>query len=64
MPYAKIAYTEFSQARLRTTTILLKLYTGQVMTPLGVVKVNVRINKQHAHLHLYVVKGDAPPLFG
>lgn len=36
---------KFSQVRLHTTNILLKSYTGQVMTPLGVLKVNVRLNK-------------------
>lgn len=60
----KLYNAKFSQTRLRTTNILLKSYTGQIMTPLGVVKVNVRLNKQRARLPLYVVKGEAPPLFG
>ncbi|XP_061892242.1 uncharacterized protein K02A2.6-like [Entelurus aequoreus] len=34
------------------------------MTPLGVIKVDVRLNKQRARLPLYVVKGDALSLFG
>lgn len=39
----KLYKTEFSQARLRTTNILLKLYTGQVMTP------NRGSESEHAH---------------
>lgn len=60
----KLYNAKFSQVRLRITNILLRSYSGQVMTPLGVLKVNVCLNRQHVHLPLYVVKGDAPPLFG
>lgn len=48
----------FSSAHLRATN------TGQIMTSLGVIKANVHLNKQWARLPLYVVKRDAPPLFG
>ncbi|XP_061878364.1 uncharacterized protein K02A2.6-like [Entelurus aequoreus] len=60
----KVYNAKFSQLRLRTTNLLLRSYTGQVMTPLGVIKVDVRLNKQRARLPLYVVKGDALSLFG
>ena len=60
----KLFRAKFNQVRLRTTNVLLKSYTGQTMAPLGKIKVNVRLNGQHARLPLYVVEGDAPPLFG
>ncbi|XP_030608895.1 uncharacterized protein K02A2.6-like [Archocentrus centrarchus] len=49
---------------LQPTDIILKTYTGEPLAPEGVVKVQVALNKQHAVLPLYVVKADAPPLFG
>ncbi|XP_042625658.1 uncharacterized protein K02A2.6-like [Cyprinus carpio] len=43
---------------------MLKTYTGEPLAPEGVIKVQVRLNKQCADLPLYVVKVDAPALFG
>ncbi|XP_041962465.1 uncharacterized protein K02A2.6-like [Alosa sapidissima] len=43
---------------------MLKTYTGEPLAPEGVIKVQVKLNKQCADLPLYVVKVDAPALFG
>ncbi|KAL3993537.1 DDB1- and CUL4-associated factor 15 [Sarotherodon galilaeus] len=53
-----------SQLPLQPTDIMLKTYTGEPLAPEGVIKVQVELNKQCATLPLYVVKVDAPPLFG
>ncbi|XP_048854231.1 uncharacterized protein K02A2.6-like [Brienomyrus brachyistius] len=53
-----------SQLPLLPTDIMLKTYTGEPLAPEGVVKVQVELNKKCAVLPLYVVKVDAPPLFG
>nr|XP_024658736.1 uncharacterized protein K02A2.6-like [Maylandia zebra] len=53
-----------SQLLLQPTDIMLKTYTGEPLAPEGVIKVQVELNKQCATLPLYVVKVDAPPLFG
>ncbi|XP_025758532.1 uncharacterized protein K02A2.6-like [Oreochromis niloticus] len=53
-----------SQLPLQPTDIMLKTYTGEPLAPEGVIKVQVELNKQRATLPLYVVKVDAPPLFG
>ncbi len=49
---------------LCTTDVILKTYTGEVVSPVGVIKVKVKLNKQKVKLPLYVVEGSAPPLFG
>ncbi|KAL2088046.1 hypothetical protein ACEWY4_016874 [Coilia grayii] len=49
---------------LQPTEIMLKTYTGEPLAPEGVIKMQVELNKQRAVLPLYVVKVDAPPLFG
>ncbi|CAI5682743.1 unnamed protein product [Oreochromis niloticus] len=53
-----------SQLPLQPTDIMLKTYTGEPLAPEGVIKVQVELNKQRATLPLYMVKVDAPPLFG
>lgn len=55
---------KFAHIRLRKTDVLLKTYTGELLQPEGMLKVCVKLNKQRAKLPLYVVKGEAPPLFG
>lgn len=49
---------------LCTTDVILKTYTGELVSPLGVIEVKVKMNKQKVKLPLYVVEGTAPPLFG
>lgn len=49
---------------LCTTDVLLRTYPGEVVSPVGVIVVKVKMNKQKAKLPLYVVEGNAPPLFG
>ncbi|XP_051782565.1 uncharacterized protein K02A2.6-like [Erpetoichthys calabaricus] len=53
-----------SQVALQPTDIMLKTYTGEPLAPEGVIKVQVKLNNQCAKLPLYVVKVDAPLLFG
>eukprot|EP00079_Xenopus_tropicalis_P016020 XP_004914327.1 PREDICTED: uncharacterized protein K02A2.6-like [Xenopus tropicalis] len=55
---------KLSHIRLRHTNIVLKTYTGEVIRPEGVIKVCVKLNKQRARLPLYIVTGNAVPLFG
>lgn len=46
------------------TNIILTTYTGEMVSPEGVITVSVRMNKQKAKSPLYVIKGTSPPLFG
>ncbi|KAI4885438.1 hypothetical protein NFI96_003949 [Prochilodus magdalenae] len=55
---------KFAHLRLRTTNVVLKTYTGELLQPEGRLKVWVKLNKQRVRLPLYVIKGEAPPLFG
>ena len=55
---------KFAPIRLRKTDVVLKTYTGELLLPEGMFKVSVKFNKQKVRLPLYVVKGNAPPLFG
>ena len=54
----------WSHIPLQATDVMLKTYTGEPLAPEGVIKVQVELNKQSAVLPLYVVKVDAPALFG
>ncbi|KAL6457444.1 hypothetical protein MHYP_G00344070 [Metynnis hypsauchen] len=54
----------FCNLPLRQTNIMLKTYTGEMISPEGVITVSVKMNKQRAKLPLYVVEGASPPLFG
>ncbi|KAK7882126.1 hypothetical protein WMY93_028300 [Mugilogobius chulae] len=56
--------TKLRKFPLQPTDIMLKTYTGEPLAPEGVIKVQVELNKQCAVLPLYVVKVEAPPLFG
>ncbi|XP_024154359.1 uncharacterized protein K02A2.6, partial [Oryzias melastigma] len=56
--------TKLKQVPMQSTDVVLKTYTGEPLAPEGVIKVKVRLNNQSATLPLYVVKVDAPPLFG
>ena len=49
---------------LQPTDIVLRTYTGEALAPEGLSRVKVALNKQQAVLPLYVVRVDAPPLFG
>jgi len=54
----------FGQLPLQPTDAILKTYTGESLEPEGVINVEVKINKQCADMPLFVVKVDAPALFG
>lgn len=49
---------------LGMTDVILKTYTGEAVSPVGLIVVKVTMNKQKAKLPLYGVEGDALPLFG
>ena len=53
-----------SHLPLCPTDIILKTYTGEMISPEGVIIVVVKMNRQREKLPLYVVKGSYPPLFG
>ena len=46
------------------TNITLKTYSGQTITPAGIINVNVNYEGQEHNLDLFVVKNDSPSLFG
>ena len=56
---------KFNEIPLQKTELLLKTYTGENITPVGVLKANVEYKGQHPLLlDLYVVKGKDPVLMG
>lgn len=60
----KLYDMQFSHLPLRHTNVILKTYTGEMISPEGVITVAVKMNRHRAKLPLYVVKGALPPLFG
>ena len=55
----------FNELPLQKTDLLLKTYTGENITPVGVLKANVEYKgQQPLLLDLYVVKGKGPMLMG
>lgn len=55
---------QFCSLPLRQVSIMLKTYTGEMISPQAVITVSVQMNKKRAKLPLYVVEGASPPLFG
>ena len=56
---------KFNEIPLQKTELLLKTYTGENITPVGVLKANVEYKgQQPLLLDLYVVKGKGPVLMG
>ena len=49
---------------LASPSVVLRTYTGEAMSVLGEMKVEVEYKDQHYNLTLMVVKGDGPNLFG
>ena len=54
----------FPNLKLETTSVILTTYTGEKITVLGKLIVEVKYGKQHKQLPLYVVKGNGPSLLG
>ena len=50
--------------KLLQTKVKLQTYTGETVTPVGLIEVNVSYNKQHYTGKLYIVEGGGPPLLG
>ena len=56
---------KFNKKPLKKTELMLKTYTGENITPVGVLKANVEYNNQQPLLlDLYVVKSKGPVLMG
>lgn len=56
---------KFNEIPLQKTELLLKTYTGENITPVGVLKANVEYKgQQPLLLDLYVVKGKGPVMMG
>ena len=47
---------------LLQTKVKLQTYTGEKVSPAGVIEVNVTYNKQHHTGKIYIVEGGGPPL--
>lgn len=54
----------FPNLKLKQTTVKLKTYTGERITPLGKLRVKVEHEKSKCNLELYVLKNGGVPLFG
>ena len=54
----------FPQFKPESTSVILATYTGEKISVLGQIMVDVKYGKQHKQLPLYVVKGDGPSLLG
>ncbi|XP_030586939.1 uncharacterized protein K02A2.6-like [Archocentrus centrarchus] len=55
---------KFPNLKLKHTSVKLKTYTGERITPLGKLKVKVEYEKDKCNLELYVLKNGGVPLFG
>lgn len=54
----------FEKFKLKHTSVILKTYTGEKISPMGKLKVRVKCEKQRRVLNLYVLKKGGVPLFG
>lgn len=54
----------FGKEKLYPTTVTLKTYSGEPITPCGKLDVTVELNGQKSNLPLYVIEKGGPPLFG
>ncbi|XP_061164934.1 uncharacterized protein K02A2.6-like [Saccostrea echinata] len=54
----------FSKVNLEPSSELLRAYSGDMIQPVGKMKVNVKLNSQSANLELLVVPHDGPALLG
>ena len=56
---------KFNEITLQKTELLLKTYSGENITPVGVLKANVEYKgQQPSLLDLYIVRGKGPVLMG
>ncbi|KAK3107500.1 hypothetical protein FSP39_015888 [Pinctada imbricata] len=56
--------TYLSSVPLNNSHEILRTYSGDTISPIGKIRVNVKINHQSADLDLLVVPQDGPPLLG
>lgn len=54
----------FSRLKLQSTAVMLKTYTGERITPMGLISVKVEYGDQQRVLPLYVIERGGAPLFG
>ena len=62
--FARICKSNGRNIELNETTRRLRSFSGELVTPKGVANVNVAFNQKRATLDLYVIRGNAPSLFG
>ncbi|XP_014876941.1 uncharacterized protein K02A2.6-like [Poecilia latipinna] len=55
---------KFPNLKLKHTSVKLKTYMGERITPLGKLKVKVEYEKKKCNLELYVLQNGGAPLFG
>lgn len=54
----------FKTKKLRKTDVILKTYSGEKLSPKGMLQVHVKYGEKTQELPLYVVNGNGPPLLG
>ena len=54
----------FPEMKTRYTSVILKTYSGEEISPLGIVDIDVEYNGQQHTFPLFVVKNGGPALFG
>ena len=57
-------YANIKSIPLEESSETLRAYSGDIIQPLGKMKVNVKLNSETANLDLLVVPHDGPALFG
>ena len=60
----KIFKKKFQSVKMKPSDIVLKTYTGEKIKPVGVADVDVKYQKQHKNLKLYVVRKAGVTRFG
>lgn len=60
----KLYKEKFSSLKIHPSTMTFVTYTKEEVKPLGYLDVEVKYGDQQLTLSLYVIKTDAPPLFG
>ena len=53
----------FPKVKLKPTSVMLKIYTGEKISPMGKLKVKVKHGKDKQKLELYVLQSEGVPLF-
>ena len=54
----------FQKQELQPTSVTLQTYTGELVVPVGKLRIKVQYKQQKAKLDLYVIEGGRGVLFG